>query len=206
MVTKNKQAGSQKKGFSLVELLVALTVFLVLVTLGIGSLLRMIDAHAKTQSLQLIMNNLNFTLEGISRHVRFGHDYDCGRPGGDVDCAPASEGGDWINVKFEGEDVRYRLMRFDGLKEPPLDEDEQGAIFRMIRIETPPEGYREVWERVTSAEVDIDALRFYVFDANDSDYDQPRVTIVIDGTAQADGGVSTDFTLQTTVNQRENES
>ena len=192
-------SGSQR-AFTLVELIVALSVFMILVLLGGGALIRIIDAHAKTQSLQLVMNNLNYTVESMSRSIRFGHSYDCGEAGGSENCATGTEGESKLNHQFgweeNAQDIVYKLAAYDDATNEDPETYTRGAIWKQV-----DDG---VWQKLTSAEVDINELTFYVFDVGD-DGDHPRVTVIIKGKAGIKESVSSEFTLQTTVNQRENE-
>lgn len=65
------------RGFSLVELLVSLSVFSVVMTISIGTLLIMIDANAKAQALASATTNLSFALDNITREIRTGYHYYC---------------------------------------------------------------------------------------------------------------------------------
>lgn len=53
------------------------------------------------------------------------------------------------------------------------------------------------WVNVTAPEIDVSTFRLY-----DRNTTQPQALIVIGGTAEADGNVTTEFNLQTTVSQR----
>ncbi len=186
------------KGFTLIEIIVALAVFMILVTLGIGALLRIIDAHAKTQSLQLVMNNLNFTVESMSRHIRFGNNYDCDISDDILDSCIG--GGEEVGIIFEGESMVYKLGTLDNEDGDASASSAIGSIWQKVGSESS--------RRLTSSEVDIEELKFYVYDTAtlaDGNDDQPRVTIVIEGRAGLKQAVSSDFVLQTTVNQRDNE-
>jgi hypothetical protein len=55
---------------------------------------------------------------------------------------------------------------------------------------------------MTSPEVSVEELRFYVTGAPSSDSEQPTVTMVLRASAKAAGGIKTDFDLQTTMTQR----
>ena len=66
------------KGFTLIELLVSLSLFSVTMLVATGALLSLVDANAKSQSNQSIMNNLNIAIDGMMRSIRMGYDYSCG--------------------------------------------------------------------------------------------------------------------------------
>lgn len=63
---------SQKKGFTLVEMIVSLAVFMVVAVIAVGALLKITDANRKSQSLKTAINNINYTLDAMSREIRTG--------------------------------------------------------------------------------------------------------------------------------------
>jgi len=83
------------RGFTLIEFIVAVAIFVVVVLIAAGALLSIIEANRKTQSSKSVINNLNFALEGMSRSIRVGTDY--------------SGGGSTITfLNSEGDTVTYR--------------------------------------------------------------------------------------------------
>ena len=64
-------------GFTLIEMLVSLALFAVVVTMSVGSLLILIDANGKAQSTQLVVTNLSFALDSMTREMRTGFNWDC---------------------------------------------------------------------------------------------------------------------------------
>ena len=59
-------------GFTLVEMLVSISVFLVVMLVAASSLLSIIDGNNKAQSLKSAINNLNFALEDMEKNIRVG--------------------------------------------------------------------------------------------------------------------------------------
>lgn len=68
---------SHKKGFTLVEMMVSISLFMLVSIVAIGALLRIVDANKKAQSLKTTMNNINFIMESLSREMRVGTTYLC---------------------------------------------------------------------------------------------------------------------------------
>jgi len=60
----------KKNGFTLIEMLVAVSLFVFVMLIGVGVLLSIIDANRKARALSSVMNNLNFALESMSRNIR----------------------------------------------------------------------------------------------------------------------------------------
>src|SRR3989338_5238251 len=79
------------RGFTLVEMIVAIGLFSVVMVVCVGALLSLVNANRKAQALQSVMNNLNIALDGMARSVRMGNTYDgstgcVGNTGGANDC------------------------------------------------------------------------------------------------------------------------
>lgn len=66
-----------KLGFSLVEMIVALAVFAVVITISIGALLMLIATNQQLQAKQSVMTNLSFALDSMTREIRTGTSYFC---------------------------------------------------------------------------------------------------------------------------------
>lgn len=201
---------SSQAGFSLIELLVSLSIFTVVITMAVGTLLVLIDANAKAQNIQTTMTNLNFVLDSMTREIRTGEGYYCsssagsGFRGNRLDVDDCSTGSGYLSLIEGGEsltagapDDQHRIeYRFNGTEE---------SIQRRI-CTTDPCTASETWRTVTSPDITITDLTFFV-DGTDklaaSDRTQPLVTIFVAGEAGQIDGVDTGFQLQTTITQRQ---
>ena len=65
------------KGFTLVETMVSIALFLIIVTAGMSALLNASALQQKSQDMRSIMDNLSFIMEEMSRNLRTGYDYHC---------------------------------------------------------------------------------------------------------------------------------
>ncbi|HMO78906.1 MAG TPA: type II secretion system protein [Candidatus Paceibacterota bacterium] len=65
MIKKNTQ-----KGFTLIEMLVSVALFVIVIMVAIGSIITTIDVNRKSQSLTSVMTDLNFALESITRTIK----------------------------------------------------------------------------------------------------------------------------------------
>ncbi len=193
--THNRKKGSLRtRGFSLVELMVSLTIFSVVMTVSIGTLLVLIDANAKAQALYSSMTNMSYVMDSITRNIRTGYDHHCGLSSGGEDDRDLPnntkdcEGGGVTSIAFtrEADDVRvgYRLNG------NAIEQNEGGNS----------------WVAVTADDVDVDSFEFTVVgtdDAvNDGDSVQPRISLFVDGKVNNGLETDTDFSLQTTVTGR----
>lgn len=195
-----------KKGFTLIELMVSVTIFIVVMVIALGSLLSISAAERKAEGLKSVMNNLNFSLESMARSIRTGVTYHCGS-GGVLDTPLDCPSGDnylaFIPVCIAGQPCPPppTIYRYEPLPGPCRSTVNSGCIMRSVngKAELP----------ITAPEVAITNLTFYVKGAvpefqNDLYSSQPKVTITLSG---AGGSVSsasaaTTFSLQTSVTQR----
>lgn len=67
------------KGFTLIEIIVAVGVFAVVMTVSLGAFLNLIDIQGKAESFRKINGNLNYAMEAMTRDIRAGYGYSsCG--------------------------------------------------------------------------------------------------------------------------------
>jgi prepilin-type N-terminal cleavage/methylation domain-containing protein len=69
---KNKcnQLYRNVKGFTLMEVMVAVSIFTIIVTVGIGALLTINNTHRKSQQDRAVIDSIHFALESMSRSIR----------------------------------------------------------------------------------------------------------------------------------------
>jgi len=183
------KAKKNNKGFTLIELMVSVSIFVIVMVISTGSILSVFDANRKSQTLRTVMDNLNLTMESMTRVIRFGTNYHC-----DVTVtnpaltSPRDCGSGASSIQVLASDgvtrVAYRLVN--------------NKITRSINGGTEYD--------LTSADMVITDLSFRVFGsplyANGTDKFQPQVIIVIRGYAGTKVSTRSEFTLQTTVSQR----
>lgn len=78
-------------GYTIIETMIAVSLFLVVVMAGMGGLLNANLIHQKSHNMRSIMDNLSFVMEEISRNLRTGSAYHCyvyGEPGGHNQITP----------------------------------------------------------------------------------------------------------------------
>jgi len=168
------------RGFTLVEMIVAVSIFTIVVFVSVGALLAIADANRKANALRTVMDNLNFAMESMARSIRTGDDYSCS--GGD-NCP---SGGN--SLTFTDQNSQTVTYRYEAATKSISVQKGAGAF-----------------TNITSPEVTIDSLTFYVNGVG-SDGAQPRVVISIQGTAGIIETLKSSFSVQTTISQRRVES
>jgi prepilin-type N-terminal cleavage/methylation domain-containing protein len=218
-----------QKGFTLVEMLVSLALFTVVVTMSVGTLLVLIDANGRAQSTQLVVTNLTFALDSMTREIRESFNWYCGETNGnssptiedddevDDDECNGSSYGDYLSIR-EGVS-RLTAGKASGRITYFFDDDywdtaprtstitDHGAILRKIgggADGTP-------WLPLTSEEVDINVMRFVVTGTerldpypggSNNDALQPVATLFIKGEAGNTDKTKKEFLIQSSITQR----
>src|SRR5690349_7501493 len=67
-----------KKGFLLIEMLVAIFVFSIVMFMSIGAVLTLVDANKKNQSTKSIINNMTLVINGIAKSLVISDKFYCG--------------------------------------------------------------------------------------------------------------------------------
>ena len=171
------------KGFTLIEMIIAVALFVVVMVAGIGALLSMVDANRKAQALRTVMDNLNFAVENVTREMRVGFDYHCGSLGDLNVPRDCSVDGDTF-IAFKNSDNELTIFR---LNNSSIEKSEDGGA---------------TYLGITAPEIAIDDFRFFVLGSQNTDTLQPKVLMIVHGTAGVNEKVRTTFNLQTTASQR----
>lgn len=170
-------------GFTLIELIVALGLFAIVMTITTGAYLIMIGINRQAQAVATGVDSLSFALETMTRTIRTGTGYSCSsNPGAGVDCT--SGWGVFSVTDANGDDEKFSLS--------------SGAIQETTNGGTPV--------ALTDAqEVKVTSLTFYAYGTkpeSSNDYEQPRVTISISGTVSSGPGKTEPFTIETLATMR----
>lgn len=176
-------------------MMVAVALFATVMTVSMGALLALIDANRKAQSLQSVMGNLNTALDSMVRSIRQGQNYHC-----DIELGNITDTRDCTGVT-SSESIAFQPFEAFGA---PLERETMWMYWlhdgRLYKSET---GSEAGGIPITSAEVDITYFRVYVVGSTAGDTVQPKVVIVVRGTAG--GGkakTQTTFNIQATATQR----
>lgn len=196
---------NKKRGFTIIEIMIAISVFLVVITIGMGSLLNAHLLHQKSDDFRSIMDNLSFIMEDMANNLRTGSSYHCvdddhtlsgslaaplsGNPSNDNEC--------W-GIAFE-----YQEGDPDDLFDQwvyYLDND--GKLWKTTEWPYDPGDSGSRYYQLTPDEVKLTSnTRFIISGAEAGDNKQPYVVVRLVGTITSKG-VATPFSLQTSVSQR----
>jgi len=213
-IKKSKNTGrkalSEAKGYTIIETMIAISLFTIIVISGMGALMSANAIHQKSQGMRSIMDNLSFITEDISRNLRTGSKYHCLE---DTEAFPvfanvlsnpkSCDGGGWA-IAFEpprgtssfGDQWVYYISN---------DGEGNGKIFKAV--EGPYEGENFVQLTPDEVVIDSEASSFTVFGAESptttADLRQPFAIIRLVGTITYREDIVTPFSIQTAVSQRQ---
>ncbi len=167
-------------GFTLIEMIVAVSIFVIVVFVAIGALLSISDANRKSNAIRAVMDNLNFSMESMGRKIRTGDSYSCSNIGmGSGNCISGGTQIDFIDQY--GTSIAYR---YDSVGKGIMIRKNGGSF-----------------TNITAPTVKIGNLKFYVTGVG-PDNRQPKVVISIKGVAGISEKEQTSFTIQTSISQR----
>jgi len=150
------------RGYTLVELVVAVGLFAIVMMLVSGAYIMMIGITRQAQGTSTGIDNLSFALETMTRSIRTGTGYNCGSlSGGDCQNGMSS----FYFTNMNGAPVSYNLVG------TTIQKTVNGAT-----------------SDLTDPSVRITSLMFYVSGTSSSDVYQPHVTIAVSGTVTSNPG------------------
>lgn len=200
-----------KSGYTIIETMVAVSLFVVVIVFGMNTLLNANVVGRKSQDLRSIMDNLNFIMEDISRNARTGYDYECYSP--PVVIAPVSSPGNDPKSCVAGSVIFFETSDGDNTDRTDqwvykIEETANGSgeynIFKSVEG-----GEDGTFVQLNPPEVTLTVLfGFSVLGAErpainplNDDRQQPLLTIRLVGEIEYKDTI-TPFSLQTSVSQR----
>ena len=203
------QKSATVAGFTIIEMMVALALFTIVMTIATGAFLSLIGGSGQLQGEQTIMTSLNFAMDSMTREIRTGTRYFCQSDAENTiddltstrDCSGADtfsfvESGSSLSSSLSsgtttGQRITYYIDSNAGKKQ----------LMRQIGFDT--DG---VQQPMLSSDVTVKSLKFFVSgsdsNTNNRDVTQPTVTIIIEAQDPNDT-TNKVYTLETTVTQRE---
>jgi type II secretory pathway pseudopilin PulG len=198
-----KKQKNLSKGFSLVEMLVAIAVFMSVMTIAVSALITIISSNKKAQAIKTTTDNVTFSIENISRDMRLGTSYACLLNSGFKDCTVGNTKVAYINASNHA--VIYSFNKNPGDINGSLTKKEctTNSISSCVASADVPVDLISL-----DSNVKINNMTFYVIGSdNESNPNttmrtQPRVVITVSGLVSVKGSADTTFNLQTNISQR----
>lgn len=159
------------------EVMVSVTIFTIIVTIGMGALITIFKTLQKTRADRQTIDSVSFVLDTMTRRIRTGKDYVGFDAGG--------------GIKFTDQDG-YTVQFYNGL-------DDQG-ISRIYMIDGAL-GADTTALDITPENFAVEGFVFDIIGTDPSDGIQPMVTINLKGTVR-NGQEQSTLSVQTIVSQR----
>ena len=165
-----------KRGYTLLEMIVAVGIFSVVMLAATGAYLTLIKLDRQARAVNDVANNLSFAVDSMSRSIRTGTAYDCEPTLGGTDCA-----GGGTSFGFSDSEVPARAIIYSRTA--------GGQVVATINGGTPIP--------LTDPRINVTALEFRVRGTTAGDRIQPQVTFSIKGTmSTGPNNASTTFAIQ----------
>ncbi len=204
----------KNRGFTLIEMLVSVAIFTVVMVIALGALLSLSEADRKAQTISAAVNNLSFAVDSISRLLRTGINYHCGQSGtltNPQNCSSPPQSylafqvvDDSLSGCTKGSacTVIYCLSAEGSTNScSGAISCAAGSSCSILRAICAGASCG-TFAAITSPEVNVSSLSFYVTGSAFGDTVQPKVTILVSGTVPVTATKSTAFNLQTSVTER----
>ena len=102
-------ATQKQKGFTLIELLLAVALFSIVVVISFGAIMTTVDVNRKSQTLTTVMNDLNFTLESMTRTIKTATEISALTPSGYVFKDQRSDD-NYVAYRYDDEEMK--ILKF----------------------------------------------------------------------------------------------
>lgn len=171
------------RGYTLLEMIVAVGVFSVIMLAATGAYLTLINLDRQARATTDVVTNLSFAVDSMARSIRTGTDYECNNVP-EQNCTGAQYGTSLGFTDSDGRDVVYSLSG------------------EQLQVTIDPGAGGPVTTPLTDPRVAVSTLRFYVRGVGLGDGIQPQVTIVLRGTMLTGEGDEVEFSIQGGATQR----
>jgi prepilin-type N-terminal cleavage/methylation domain-containing protein len=195
-------------GFTLIEMMVAVSIFVIVALIASGALMTAQRISQKARAVKLVMDNLNFALDSMALKMRQGRVYSCVAdwtdpqsytpPDTPVQC---SGGGNGVYFELTDGSKAFLFQKKETLEGGGMIEYAE-TTDKNTDGEFDFGGAGTIIASITRSDLDIETMRFYVFNPNSLPQSWSRVWVTLYGQTRVGGGETTKFGLQMTLSQR----
>lgn len=212
----NKFYFKKNGGFTIIETMISVSIFIIVMMIGIDSLLNANLLHQKSRDQRSVMDNLTFIMEDVSRNLRTGYNFRCVADVFEKTQASGVLGNTPQNCLNGGGAIVFEnafgSSKGGSIKGVLCDECTEDQWVYKIESAGGPDFniYKSVdgavnFIQLNPSEIKLDrASGFTVSGAGALDNQQPLVTIRLMGKITTKGKV-TPFAIETSVSQRSSE-
>ncbi len=208
-----------RRGYTIIETMISISIFIIIVMVGMGSLLNANLVHQKSRDMRSIMDNLSFIIEDMSRSLRTGYNYRCYNDNNLWGPAEAQTSN--LNIPrscLEGSVIVFEAA--GGITPASVPPDANAVdqwVYKIASTRTASDGSLifdiskstnggSTWLVMNPSEVNLDVASQFIVSGAESesqngDQRQPFVTIQLVGKIKYKD-ITTPFSLQTSVSQR----
>ena len=160
MIIKNNK--KTISGFTLIELMVATSIFVIVMLAAMSSLFVLLDTAKNSRALRFAMDNVNFAMESMTRSIRMGTYYYCAENQGIIN-QPSNKGKNCLNggtaVSFYPQEKQDRIV-YKWKYETENQKVIGGTIEKCDSAGCVP---------IVSPDVNIEKLKFFVDGSDEND-------------------------------------
>ncbi len=173
----------QKKGFTLLEMLIATSLFAIIMSIFLGVYLSTLQANNKMIRMQKVQNEMRYILEIMSREIRLGtinYDY----------------------YESMGNNNPVEMLSLKDMSDNIIYFTSDNKNFQMKHN-------ADDWIILNTDYIRIDNLGFYILPTNNpfsqsaSILEQPAVTVFLEISYNEDGSMDGNIKIQTTISSRQ---
>ncbi len=191
-------------GFSLIEMIVSTSVFIVVMLIVVGAMISLDNASRKARAIRVAMDNISAATDSMSRNIRMGSYYHCGC--GDATLRGAGDPTTPGDMTFPDAPRDCPMSDVDGNGGDQcvafISQQDDHIVYQLKngRIQRSRDG-GNTFIPLTAPEITVKNLHFFV-NGTQPNAQQPVVTILLGGEATLGGKVVTNFNLETTLGSR----
>ncbi len=189
----NKSLCHQRRGFTLIEVLISLLIFSIVITMAVGALFSMVDAGEESRSTNSVMENLSVALETMAQTVQSSSNYTPGSLTGSAAVGTCTNSAAESTLYIEPSTSSYLNI---GLGSKKIIDIVYGLKNSQIVERIDYSDGSSTIIPITAAEVYITNLTFWI---NNCSLSKQAVLMAINGFSETRQSNKVDFNIQTTM-------